>query len=328
MVDDEAPKVFVSHASEDKERFVLPFAEQLRASGVDAWVDQWEMVPGDSLVKKIFTEGIGDANAVIVVLSKVSVDKPWVIEELDAAVVKRINTDSKLIPVMLDDLDIRTEVPASIRHLIIENASDIERMPQVVGRVLRSIYGTVQRPPLGPPPLYAQALANRLPPLDRIDTQVLRAIGDRVIVDGATILDSAALVSDAVRALGVSDEQAVESLEVLNTESYVELHRTLGRGLDAMKRFTVTTFGFGVYLRAYVADFAGWEQQVYARIAETPDGGTERDLASASDVPRAVIHQVLEELANQGDVRISRPLGPSGLRYFAVSPRLRRKTST
>ena len=30
----EAPKVFVSHASEDKTRFVMPFAEQLRSNGI------------------------------------------------------------------------------------------------------------------------------------------------------------------------------------------------------------------------------------------------------------------------------------------------------
>jgi hypothetical protein len=66
-------KVFMSHASEDKERFVLPFARRLRARGLDVWVDRWEMLPGDSLVKKIFTEGIGEAEAVIVVLSKHSV---------------------------------------------------------------------------------------------------------------------------------------------------------------------------------------------------------------------------------------------------------------
>ncbi len=70
------PKVFVSHASEDKERFVLPFAHELRAAGVDVWVDQWQMVPGDSLVKKIFSEGLENADAVIVVLSKVSITKP------------------------------------------------------------------------------------------------------------------------------------------------------------------------------------------------------------------------------------------------------------
>ncbi len=40
------PKVFLSHASEDKERFVLDFARKLRESGVDVWLDRWEMLPG------------------------------------------------------------------------------------------------------------------------------------------------------------------------------------------------------------------------------------------------------------------------------------------
>jgi hypothetical protein len=35
-----APKVFLSHASEDKDHFVLDFARQLREKGVDVWVDQ------------------------------------------------------------------------------------------------------------------------------------------------------------------------------------------------------------------------------------------------------------------------------------------------
>ncbi len=52
------PKVFVSHASEDKDRFVLDFAARLRAKGIDAWVDKWEMHAGDKLIDKIFEEGI------------------------------------------------------------------------------------------------------------------------------------------------------------------------------------------------------------------------------------------------------------------------------
>lgn len=32
----DAPKVFVSHASEDKARFVMRFAEQLRHNSIDA----------------------------------------------------------------------------------------------------------------------------------------------------------------------------------------------------------------------------------------------------------------------------------------------------
>lgn len=74
----ESPKVFISHASEDKDRFVLAFAERLRMNGVDAWVDKWEIKVGDSLIDKIFNEGLSGCAAVVVVLSSYSVDKPWV----------------------------------------------------------------------------------------------------------------------------------------------------------------------------------------------------------------------------------------------------------
>jgi len=54
----EHPNVFVSHASEDKDRFVTAFATKLRASGINAWLDKWEIQPGDSLVDKVFEKGI------------------------------------------------------------------------------------------------------------------------------------------------------------------------------------------------------------------------------------------------------------------------------
>ena len=92
-----APKVFVSHASEDKDRFVVEFARRLRENGVDAWLDQWEMKPGDSLVDKIFEEGLKEARAIVVVLSATSVLKPWVREELNASVVNRISRVPRLI---------------------------------------------------------------------------------------------------------------------------------------------------------------------------------------------------------------------------------------
>jgi len=81
------PKVFVSHATEDKDRFVNKFALRLRENGVDAWLDKWEMLPGDSLVDKIYGDGLKEALTVIIVLSSNSVSKPWVREELNASVI-------------------------------------------------------------------------------------------------------------------------------------------------------------------------------------------------------------------------------------------------
>lgn len=108
------PKVFISHASEDTSSFVVDFARRLRENGVDAWLDQWEMKPGDSLVDKIFEEGLRDARAVIIVLWKSSVQKPWVREELNASVVNRIIRRTRLIRVVIDDC----EVPESLRSMV------------------------------------------------------------------------------------------------------------------------------------------------------------------------------------------------------------------
>jgi len=81
-----APKAFISHSSDDKDRFVLGFATKLRERGVDAWLDRWEIKAGDSLVRKIFEEGIKNANAFLVVLSSQSIANRWVREELDSGV--------------------------------------------------------------------------------------------------------------------------------------------------------------------------------------------------------------------------------------------------
>src|SRR5690242_210057 len=112
--DGDAPKAFVVHATEDKSRFVLDFARKLRSKGIDAWVDQWEILPGDSLVDKIFEEGLKNAAVIVVVLSKYSVSKPWVREELNASVVHKIERRTKIIPVLIDDCD----VPESLKSTV------------------------------------------------------------------------------------------------------------------------------------------------------------------------------------------------------------------
>ena len=82
-----APKVFVSHASEDKSRFVDAFAVPLRQEASRPGLIKGDA--SDSLVHKIFEKGQKDVGAVVVVLSKNSVPKPWVREELtDQSVIK------------------------------------------------------------------------------------------------------------------------------------------------------------------------------------------------------------------------------------------------
>ncbi|MFN9951710.1 MAG: toll/interleukin-1 receptor domain-containing protein, partial [bacterium] len=48
----DAMKVFISHSSRDKP-VVEPLARYLRSVGIDAWLDKWEIAPGDDIIAKI-----------------------------------------------------------------------------------------------------------------------------------------------------------------------------------------------------------------------------------------------------------------------------------
>src|SRR5438105_1672243 len=95
-------KVFISYSHQDK-AVVEGLAADLNSNGVDVFFDQWDIQPGDSIVDKIFTQGLAEAQLFVVVLSKASVSSRWVREELDAATIRRIEGITKVVPVIIED---------------------------------------------------------------------------------------------------------------------------------------------------------------------------------------------------------------------------------
>lgn len=211
------PKVFISHASEDKERFARPFAAALRAKGVDAWFDEWEMLAGDSLVSKIFKEGISPSDAFVIVLSNISVTKPWVREELDSGMVHKITSEKRvrLIPVLLEA---SVEVPAAVRHLLWQNA-DGETVEHVAQRVADAVFGRAAKPPVGRPAPYLST------PLRWAQDPVDEALFNLVVEawrehDGPWILWSNQIQAQALE-LGIDAEQFYESMRVLTASRLI-----------------------------------------------------------------------------------------------------------
>lgn len=212
VTDTFAPKVFVSHASEDKARFVSSFSLMLRARGIDAWVDQWEIKAGDSLVSRIFDEGIDQADAFLVVLSRASVSKPWVREELDAAVVRRIQSEraKRIIPIVLDD---GVDVPPALRHL---KWCSVPRdgLDRVAEEVTSAVFGFESAPPLGERPRYTATA-----PVWTSDPQDETVF--RLLVDELRAHDAPGwmLFTDDVQARaaeeGIGADQFAESMGVL-----------------------------------------------------------------------------------------------------------------
>ena len=324
----EAPRAFLSHATADKARFVLPFAERLRLRGIDVWLDGWELLPGDSLVKKIFAEGIENAGAIIVVISHSSQNSRWVTEELDAAVVKRINTGSQLIPIVLDGLSI-PDVPAAIRHLMIEFVPDTNQIDVVVDRVARSIFGVVERPALGDPPAYANRESTPVGGLDKIDSVILKVIGDEAVRDNGTVFNTQEFLDETRTALDVTAEEVIESLRVLDADNYVDITRTMGSGIPSMSRFTFTLAGAEAYLTAYRDDYGLIQQTVFARLVDWPGDkpATEAALSESAGAPRFIVDHILTLLEGMGLITLSaRTHGGQhhGRHFFNSSPKLRR----
>lgn len=306
-----APKVFVSHASENKDRFVNEFAHRLRSKGIDAWLDKWEIQPGDSLVKKLFDEGIANAQAVIIVISQHSIIKPWVRKELDESVVRQVVEGTRLIPVLLDEC----EVPAPLRDTIWEKIGNLTDYDSEFDRIVQTIYGHSVKPPLGSPPEYVQGNVANVSGLNPIDTLVLKTASEEVIRDGNRIVMVNSLV-ETLTPCGINQEQVEESVEILISDQY------FASASPSFRYFTLTKFGFHEHLRLFYPDY----DLVTVRVAFTlvNEGVNVVDtVAEKLGCPKAIVGHIFDVFETKGFLKQIKPLGMPNQAH-TISPRLRR----
>ena len=315
------PKVFLSHASEDKERFVMKFAKKLRLGGIDVWVDEWEMLPGDSLVQKIFDEGIKQAEAFIVVLSSISVKKRWVKEELDAGLVKKINTGTKLIPVIIDDCNIPTALNATI-HVRIEN---LDHFDEELNRIISAILGTYEKPPIGIPPKYSTAHIRSISGLNDIDTVVLSESCNYTIERGLNFLETVEIWG-RVQVHEIPESEFLDSLNVLRRNGYIDYQEHTGdRGKVAggmVSAFTLTQFGFNEFAEVYIEDYEDIIKAVAYELANSAQSNN-ATIADKIDRPIIIIDFILDLLEGRNLVQLSKTLG-AGTYIYNISPEIRR----
>lgn len=90
--------LFISHASEDKEDFVRPLADALRALGLDVWYDETSLKLGDSLRQSI-DKGLANSKYGVVVLSTAFFAKNWPQYELNGMVAREMNGVKVILPI-------------------------------------------------------------------------------------------------------------------------------------------------------------------------------------------------------------------------------------
>jgi len=315
------PKVFISHASEDKDRFVTNFATKLRENGVDAWLDRWEMLPGDSLVDKIFEEGLKEAHAVIIVLSKYSVSKPWVTEELNASMVSRISKGTKIIPIVIDNCG----VPEALKSTLWERVEDTANFETPLKRIVAAIFDVREKPPVGEPPDFIQKATSNIAGLSTIDTLVFKRAVAFDLENNAHIVEPENIFGD-LDVLGLTKDQVMESIEILGTDGYFELSHYFGGGPDRYGcHIHVTSYGFEKYCGSEIEGYDQLKEQC-AGLIINEDVKDNKTLAERTGAKLRLIEHILDVFESNGLISATKFLGGS-ISIHHVHPKFRRMLS-
>lgn len=294
------PKVFVSHATEDKETFVEEFSRKLRSDGIDAWLDKWEMKPGDSLVDKIFEEGIKNANAVIIVLSKISVQKPWVKEELNAAFIKRLKEKTKLIPILIDDC----EIPESLKSTLWIKIENLDNYAKEYDEIKMSILGTTDKPTLGKLPRHTLIDQLQYYNLSKIDSIVFSEACKISFDTNSELVNTADLLA-RVTEYDIPEEEIFDTLEILDKNYYIETLKVLGGKAPA---FSITNYGLKTFASEYFSEYNEYEKNVALMIVNESIENS-KEISKNLDIPHLLVVVILQDLTDKGLIKIQRVLG-------------------
>jgi hypothetical protein len=315
-----APLAFLSHSGLDKERFITPLESALRARGIRTWYDDRDLLAGQNLVDRIFDQGLGISDVVVVILSKNTEHSAWVHKELTTAVVSQISGQLRaIIPVLLDDV----APPVSLRDTKHIRAS-ADQVESVANQIRDAIFG-VGPAPVAPQPAYAGIPVHRLPSLEAEDERILAIAADLYLRPGyCHPYVSVHQIVQAAAAMDMSQEVVIESLGALEQAHYFEeLKFYIGSGnVPHLAKFS--DWGFTRFLIAYRP--REYRRAKKAIVAALVNGASDLDtMAAELDVHQAIAQLVLRDIESAGYAKVLWHLGGAAIRINPTLPRLLRQ---
>lgn len=276
------PRAFISYSHNDR-KLAFQIGESLRAGGIDAWVDEWEILPGDSLIQKIFSEGLAGADVFIIIVSQNSVESNWVKQELDVALIKRIEGAARLIPLRVDDV----EMPEPLLPLMwLDMRGDFNVK---IHELIMAIFQVRERPPLGRPPEF---LYNQLKSVGGLSL-IASKIGLSFVTSGSEVIgmEESRTASDLSEKLGLNPEETDDAVDELKNLGLVK-----------------TTDYFGTHPFSH-----GDVEPTYALFLHFKDEGLPYDpeqdiktIAAAITAQKQLDGSKLQEITNLSPLRINR----------------------
>ncbi|HFD33191.1 MAG: molecular chaperone Tir [Methylothermaceae bacteria B42] len=137
--------VFISYSHAD-ELIVNKLAAHLVKHNASVWVDTWELNVGDSILNRV-QDAIQESSALLVILSKTSVESEWCKKELSAGLMRELDEKRVVVlPVLVEDC----EIPIFLREkMYADLRTDFDRgLHQVldaIAKVTNSYQGRLEQ---------------------------------------------------------------------------------------------------------------------------------------------------------------------------------------
>ncbi len=301
-MDPVAKKVFISYAHEDR-AWVEELAKGLNAKGVPLFYDKWDIKPGDSIVQRIFEEGLAQCGLFAVVLSRASAASKWVRDELDAATVQRIEGVTRVVPLLKEDC----EIPVSLRaRLWLDMRAGME---EGVDRLTKLAYGVDDRPAPGPAPVYVQALAESVGGLSRRRVDCRNLPGAGAGADDPFQPQFAG--RDIAAATHLASEMVNDAIDELETAGMVQTVKFFGTAPYDFGTAT-PTYALFLHFKHCLSYDPLQDLRVVASAAVALNRATANELAEKTGLSAGRLNRAVNCLGDQGRLEV--------LKYFGTTP--------
>lgn len=279
-------KSFMCHSSADKDRFVRKLSEKLIESGIDVIYDEWELNYGDSLIRLF--DKIDECDVFLIIISENSIQSKWVKEELSAGFVKKIEDETKLIPIIIDE---NIEIPPSLKHVRQCRIKDINNYDEEFKELLNSILGNSNKPPLGNRPQYNSIIP--INGLTQLDTLIIKELGNSLnSKDNIFSFDEIMELTDNE----FSKEDVLESIEVLEKNSKINCRYPTHSEFPHI--IQVTPSGVIFYCEHYEKDFEIYLKEVVSALLNENVYSSE-DIYKKTECPKFIVNAILCQFINK-----------------------------
>jgi hypothetical protein len=291
-------KAFVSHAHADHAK-AKTLAEALRERGVESWLDEWEIQPGDSLVQKIFAEGLRECGVFLVLLSPASAASRWVREELDVALIRRIEGTARVIPIIVE----QCEIPTALKALMwIDLNAGVDTAAH---RIAEVVFELRTVPPVAPPP---SSLSFSIPGLTPLAARVgLHLFGGP---DGPPWDPPQFHARQLATALSLTPQQINDAIDELADDELIKVIRPMG---SMPFNFAIAMPSYRLALRLRGTSAIGYDPEADIKAIANAVAAQEvtngERLAEATGLPESRINAAVQYLEDGQLVKVYRAMG-------------------